>query len=308
MNEPTKPSVSLLGLGRMGKPIAERLLASQGGLTVWNRTPSKADDLAARGARITQTPADAAADITLTVLTDLTDVMDILHGEDGLLAGWQQADLDRPVLIVHGTVSPAGVAALAEDLASQGIGVVDAPLSGGVAGAQSGTLSVMVGGQDWAVAKAMPILEAVGSTVIHFGPPGAGEIAKACNQVVVASTVTAISESLVLADACGLNRSQLLRVLAGGLADSEVLHQKRDRWLDRDFTGGGSAANQLKDLRFAADTANAKGLRLPLSHTIKQAFEQMISDGLGALDHSAIELTLAQTRTQPQGEAAGGPA
>ncbi|WP_138416464.1 NAD(P)-dependent oxidoreductase [Sinomonas gamaensis] len=299
MNEPIKPSVSLLGLGRMGKPIAERLLSSQGRLTVWNRTPSKADDLAARGARLAVTPAGAAADITLTVLTDLSDVMAVLHGEDGLLAGWKQADLDRPVLVIHGTVSPAGVAALAEELARQGIGVVDAPLSGGVAGAETGTLSVMVGGQDWAVAKAMPVLEEVGSTVVHFGPPGAGEIAKACNQVVVASTVTAISESLVLADACGLDRAQILRVLAGGLADSEVLHQKRDRWLDRNFTGGGSAANQLKDLRFAAETAGRKGLRLPLSLTLREAFEQMISQGLGDLDHSAIELTLAQVRAQP---------
>jgi 2-hydroxy-3-oxopropionate reductase len=147
------------------------------------------------------------------------------------------------------------------------------------------------------VTKARPILEAVGSTVVHFGPPGAGEIAKACNQVVVASTVTAISESLVLADAWGLDRAQLLRILAGGLADSEVLRQKRERWLDQDFTGGGSAANQLKDLRFAAETARAKGLRLPLSLTLKQAFEHMISEGFGDLDHSAIELILARTQS-----------
>lgn len=298
MNKTIERTVSLLGLGRMGKPIAERLLASQGGLSVWNRTPSKADDLAARGARLAPTPADAAADITLTVLTDLSDVIDILHGQDGLLAGWRRANLDRPVLIVHGTVSPAGVAALAEELARQGIGLVDAPLSGGVTGAESGALSVMVGGEAWAVTKAMPVLEAVGSTVVHFGPPGAGEIAKACNQIVVASTVTAISESLVLADACGLDRAELLRVLASGLAGSEVLRQKRDRWLERDFAGGGSAANQLKDLRFAADTAGAKGLHLPLSLTLKQAFEQMISEGLGDLDHSAVELTLANAYTQ----------
>ena len=293
MNE-TNAAVSLLGLGRMGMPIAERLLASDGRLTVWNRTVSKADALAALGARVAPTPAGAASDITLTVLTDLSDVKEVLSGEDGLLAGWQAANVRRPILVVHGTVSPTGIASLAEELAHEGIGVVDAPLSGGVAGAESGALSVMVGGEGWAVAKAMPVLRTVGSTVVHFGPPGAGEIAKACNQVVVASTVAAISESLVLADACGLDRAQLLRILAGGLADSEVLRQKRDRWLERDFSGGGSAANQLKDLRFAADTAMAKGLTLPVSLTLKQAFEQMISEGLGDLDHSAIELTLAK--------------
>jgi 2-hydroxy-3-oxopropionate reductase len=281
----------------MGKPIAERLLVSQGRLTVWNRTPAKAAALAARGARTALSPADAAADITLTVLTDLPDVKHILGGDDGLLAGWRRANIDRPVLVVHGTVSPTDVAALAEELADEGIGLLDAPLSGGVAGAESGALSVMVGGEDWAVTKARPILEAVGSTVVHFGPPGAGEIAKACNQVVVASTVTAIAESLVLADAWGLDRAQLLRILAGGLADSEVLRQKRERWLDQDFTGGGSAANQLKDLRFAAETARAKGLRLPLSLTLKQAFEHMISEGFGDLDHSAIELILARTQS-----------
>ncbi|MDQ0259509.1 NAD(P)-dependent oxidoreductase [Sinomonas atrocyanea] len=290
-----QPAVSLLGLGRMGLPTAERLLESLGSLTVWNRTASKADALAARGARLAASPADAAADIALTVLTDLSDVEDVLRGEDGLLAGWHRAKTDHPVLVVHGTVSPTEVAELAQELAMDGIGVVDAPLSGGVAGAESGTLSVMVGGQDWAVAKAMPVLENVGATVIHFGRPGNGEIAKACNQVIVASTVTAISEALVLADAWGLDRAQLLRIFGGGLANSEVLRQKRDRWLTGDFTGGGSAVNQLKDLRFAADTAAAKGLRLPVSQTLKDVFEQMIDEGLGDLDHSAVELTIAGT-------------
>jgi 2-hydroxy-3-oxopropionate reductase len=187
------------------------------------------------------------------------------------------------------------VAELADELARDGIGVVDAPLSGGVAGAESGNLSIMVGGQDWAVAKAMPVLEKVGSTIVHFGPPGAGEIAKACNQVVVAGTVTAIAESLVLADACGLDRAQLLRILGGGLAASEVLRQKKDRWLNADFTGGGSAANQLKDLRFASDTAASQGMELPLSLALKDVFEKMIDEGLGHLDHSAVELTLANT-------------
>lgn len=289
------PRVSLLGLGRMGKPIAERLQAALDALTVWNRTPSKADSLASQGCNVAATPAEAATDVTLTVLTDLSDVEDLLAGENGLLAGWRRANVDKPVLVVHGTVSPTRVARLAADLAPEGVGVVDAPLSGGVAGAESGALSIMVGGEDWAVAKAMPILEKIGSTVVHFGPAGSGEIVKACNQVVVASTVTGIAEALVLGDAWGLDRSRLLQILGGGLADSEVLHQKHDRWVNSDFTGGGSAANQLKDLRFAAETAAAKGLKLPLSDTLKGLFAQMISDGHGALDHSAVELTIADT-------------
>ncbi len=286
--------VSLLGLGRMGEPIARRLLAELGDLTVWNRTPAKAAGLAHVGAQVATTPAQAAAPVTLTVLTDLGDVEDLLRGPDGLIAGWVSAGVERPVLVVHGTVSPVAVAALAQRLAAQGVDVVDAPLSGGVAGAESGALSVMVGGADAAVARAWPVLSVVGSTVRHLGSSGAGQIAKACNQVVVAATVTALAEALVLADAAGIDRAQLLELLGGGLAGSEVLRQKRDRWITGDFDGGGSAANQLKDLRFIAETAAARDLRLPVAATLHTVFEQAIADGDGALDHSAVELSLAR--------------
>jgi 3-hydroxyisobutyrate dehydrogenase-like beta-hydroxyacid dehydrogenase len=227
------PPVSLLGLGRMGEPIARRLLAALGSLTVWNRTTAKASALGAAGPRVARSPAEAAAPITLTVLTDLADVEAVLTGDDGLIAGWAAAGVERPVLVVHGTVSPVGVAALAERLADDGIGVVDAPLSGGVAGAESGALSVMVGGSDDVVGRVWPVLSLIGSTVAHLGPSGSGEIAKSCNQVVVAATVTALSEALVLADAGGIERTQLLELLGGGLADSEVLRQKRDRVAQR---------------------------------------------------------------------------
>jgi 2-hydroxy-3-oxopropionate reductase len=290
----TAPDVSLLGLGRMGEPIARRLLAALGSLTVWNRTAAKADALARAGAHVAARPADAAAPVTLTVLTDLTDVEHLLDGEDGLVVGWKAAGVQRPVLVVHGTVSPVGVAELAERLAGSGVDVVDAPLSGGVAGAESGALSLMVGGTDDAVARVWPVLSLVGSTVRHLGPSGAGETAKACNQVVVAATVTALAEALLLADASGIDRAQLLELLGGGLADSEVLRQKRDRWLSGDFTGGGSLANQLKDLRFVADTASARGLALPTATTLQVVFERAVDDGDGELDHSGVELSLAR--------------
>jgi 3-hydroxyisobutyrate dehydrogenase-like beta-hydroxyacid dehydrogenase len=288
------PDVSLLGLGRMGEPIARRLLAGLGSLTVWNRTPAKAEALRSAGARVVTRPADAAAAVTLTVLTDLADVEELLDGEDGLLAGWAAAGVPRPVLVVHGTVSPVGVAALAERLAGAGIDVVDAPVSGGVPGAESGALSVMVGGTPEAVDRAWPVLSLVGSTVRHLGPPGAGEVAKACNQVVVAGTIGALSEALLLADANGIDRGQLLELLGGGLAGSEVLRQKRDRWLTGDYGGGGSTANQLKDLRFVAETAAAAGLTLPIAATLRAVFEQAVDDGEGDLDHSGVALSLAR--------------
>jgi 2-hydroxy-3-oxopropionate reductase len=290
----TTPPVSVLGLGRMGEPIARRLLTALGSLTVWNRTTAKTAALGQAGARVARSPAEAAAPITLTVLTDLADVEAVLAGENGLIAGWAAAGVERPVLVVHGTVSPVSVAALAERLARDGIGLVDAPLSGGVAGAESGALSVMVGGSDDAVGWAWPVLSLIGSTVRHLGPSGAGETAKACNQVVVAATVTALSEALVLADASGVERKQLLELISGGLADSEVLRQKRDRWLSGEFHGGGSSTNQLKDLRFVAETASARGLTLPLATTLRSVFERAIADGDGELDHSAIELSLAR--------------
>ncbi|MEV8508954.1 NAD(P)-dependent oxidoreductase [Actinoplanes sp. NPDC051475] len=291
------PDVAVLGLGRMGEPIARRLLTALGSLTVWNRTSAKAAALHAAGARVAATPAAAAAPFTLTVLTDLADVEDVLDGQNGLIAGWAAAGLQRPVLVVHGTVSPVGVATLARRLAGDGIDVIDAPLSGGVAGAESGALSVMVGGADDAVDRAWPVLSLVGSTVGHLGPSGAGETAKACNQVVVAATVTALAEALVLADADGIDREQLLDLLGGGLADSEVLRQKRHRWLTGDFQGGGSVANQLKDLRFVAEAATARGLTLPVAATLRTVFEHAVADGDGDLDHAGVELSLFRHAT-----------
>lgn len=282
--------VSLLGLGRMGEPIARRLLTALGSLTVWNRTPSKAVALGDAGARVTESPAQAAAAITLTVMTDLADVEAILEGDDGLLAGWRTNGVADPVLVVHGTVSPTGVVELGRRLRPHGIAIVDAPLSGGVVGAQSGNLSVMVGGEPAAINRALPILRMVGANVVMMGRPGSGEIAKACNQVVVAATVTAVAEALRLADANGIQRSLVLDVLGGGLASSEVLRQKRERWLADDYVGGGSATNQLKDLRFVAESASASGIRLPLASALEMVFDDMVAAGFGALDHSAIEL------------------
>lgn len=182
-----KPTVSLLGLGPMGEPMARNLLAGNGSLIVWNRTAAKAQSLAALGAVVAATPREAAAEVTLTVLPDLRQVRELLSGHDGLLAGWAERGIEHPVLVVHGTVSPVAVADFAAELRSQhGVVVLDAPLSGGTVGAADGTLSIMIGGDKDAIQAVMPLFLHMGRTVRVLGESGAGQLAKACNQIVVA--------------------------------------------------------------------------------------------------------------------------
>ena len=286
-------SIALLGTGPMGAPIARNILAGGIPLTLWNRTPEKARAIA--GGRVVASPADAASDVVLTVLPDLAQVAALLPGAEGLLAGWRAAGIPNPVLVIHGTVSPVAVAAFADDcLSNHGLTVIDAPLSGGTIGAEEGRLSIMVGGPPGAVERVTPLFELYGSTVVWFGAAGAGSTVKACNQIVVAATVTALAEAMALASTAGLDLEKVQSVLAGGLANSEVLAQKGRRWIDQDFEGGGSAKNQLKDLTFVAEIAADLGMELPLSMSVKSAFEKMISAGCGDLDHTGIYSTILE--------------
>ncbi|MDR6415246.1 NAD(P)-dependent oxidoreductase [Pseudarthrobacter sulfonivorans] len=300
MTVSTRPSLALLGLGPMGGPMAHRLLDFDSGLTVWNRTPAKAEPLVALGARAATSPADAASGVVLTVLPDLDQVESLLPGEYGLLSGWAAKNITRPTLVVHGTVSPIAVAAFAERLLRKhGVTVLDAPVSGGTLGAEEGTLSIMVGGDKEAAHSVEHIFQAMGTTVRYMGPSGSGALAKACNQVVVAATVTAVSEAMLLARSGGLDLAVMLELLQGGLADSAVLRQKGSRWISSDFTGGGSGKNQLKDLGFIREAATAEGLELPLTGTVTELFGEMVAQGDGALDHTGIQRTLARRSQVP---------
>lgn len=289
-------SVSLLGTGPMGAPIARNIIDGGLPLTLWNRTASKAHAIA--GGSVAATPADAAGDVVLTVLPDLPQIEALLHGDDGLLAGWRLAGVAEPVLVIHSTVSPTAVAAFANHCKQNyGVVVVDAPLSGGTIGAEQGRLSIMAGGPKAAVEWLTPLFALYSSTMVWFGDTGAGSTVKACNQIVVAATVTALSEAMALAKASGLDLEKVQAILAGGLANSEVLRQKGDRWITGDFEGGGSAKNQLKDLNFVAESAANAGLTLPVSASLQQAFQAMITAGLGDLDHTGIYLTITSQRT-----------
>lgn len=290
-------SVSLLGTGPMGAPIARNLIDGGVPLTLWNRTLHKAQ--AIEGGTVAPRPADAAADVVLTVLPDLPQVEALLAGDEGLLAGWTRAGVVEPVLVIHGTVSPTAVAAFAAHCKSRyGVVVIDAPLSGGTIGAEQGRLSIMTGGPQGVVQWLTPLFELYGSTVMWFGETGAGAIVKACNQIVVAATVTALSESMALAKASGLDLEKVQAILKGGLANSEVLQQKGGRWITGDFDGGGSAKNQLKDLRFVTEAAADAGLALPVANTLKSEFETMVTEGLGDLDHTGIYLSIISNRVK----------
>ena len=276
---------------------------------MWNRSPGPAHELTERGAIAVARPEDAAADVVITVLPDLPQVEEVLDRADGLLAGWSRREQSAvpPLLVVMGTVSPTGVRVLAARLRDRNVHVVDAPVSGGVDGAQRGALSIMVGGDADDFGRLQPLLAVLGSTVRHLGPTGSGQLVKACNQIVVAATVAAVSEALALARASGLNAATIVELMSGGLAGSEVLRQKRDKWLNEDFSPGGSAINQLKDLRIAVAAAAAVDVDVPITRRTEALFARMVDEGLGDRDHAGLYLLLAD-RSRSRRQDAGGDA
>lgn len=293
-------SLSLLGLGAMGLPMARRL-AARDALTVWNRSASRAQALRDEGADVVvaATPAAAAAQVVLTALPDLPQVRAVLDGDDGLLAGWRAAGIERPMLVVHGTVSPVALRALAHELAARGVDVVDAPMSGGVLGAAEGRISFFVGGTERQVAELAELLEPCASRVTRMGETGSGAMAKLCNQLVVAESIAALSEAFALARASGIDAATLADALGSGLASSEVLRQKRHHWIDESFEAGGTIDYQVKDLRFAREAADEAGLRLESARTALRLFEAASAAGDGGLDHTGVYRTIREHALTP---------
>lgn len=282
---PGSTSVGVIGLGAMGRPMTEHLLRRadlQVGIT--GRGAERYRDLVDAGATWHDTPRSLAgtARVVLLMLPDLPHIDEVLDGPDGLLAA-EPGDL---LLVVSSTSSPTGVRALGERLDTQTRGrvrLVDAPVSGGVEGAADGTLSIMVGGSDEDAADAIGVLEACGRPV-HLGPLGAGEVAKACNQLIVASAVLALGEAVVLADRSGLDLETLLGVLAGGYADSRILRTRGGPMLREHYRPGAMARYVLKDLGFATDVATQTGTEAVLLPALHAAFADLVEGGLGDAD------------------------
>lgn len=287
-------TVSLIGLGAMGLPMARRLSEARH-LTVWNRSAEKAELVPQ--AQVAETLPDAAADIVITVLPDLDDVRTVLF-DGGLLAGFARQNISEPIVVVCGTVSPVALRELAAELAERSVTVVDAPLSGGVLGAKDGLLSIMVGGAHEHFTIVADVLEPCARSVTHLGPTGAGATAKLCNQVVVAETVAALSEAFALARTAGIDPAVLADALSAGLANSEVLRQKRHHWIDETFEPGGTVDYQVKDLRYATELADEGGLQLEALRTARELFERSSAAGDGGLDHTGVYRVISAPRDE----------
>jgi 2-hydroxy-3-oxopropionate reductase len=280
----TALEVGFIGLGAMGLPMARNLVAAGVRVGLTGRTPAKAAELVEAGAVWQGSPRALAADsdVIVLMLPDLPEVEAVLDGPDGILA----APVRDLVLVVSSTSSPDGVRALHRRLAEEtggAVRVVDAPVSGGTDGATAGTLSIMVGGAEPDVARVLPLLQACGRPV-HLGPLGAGQVAKACNQMIVAATILALGEAAVLADRSGLNLPVLFDLLAGGYAGSRILSTRGERIVAEDYRPSGAAKYMVKDLDFATAIAAATNSHPVLLPAVKAAFDELVARGLGECD------------------------
>ena len=291
----TPGAVGVIGLGAMGAPMTANLLKRYGTtVRITGRSRERHLGLIKAGARWCSSPHELAegCDVVLLMLPDLPEVEAVLDGADGLLA----ARPDDLVLVISSTSSPTGVRELADRLQTRTAGavrVVDAPVSGGVDGATAGTLSIMVGGAERDVARVLPVLAACG-TPVHLGPLGAGQVAKACNQMIVAATILALGESTVLAERSGLDLATLSELLAGGYAGSRILATRGERIVTEDYSPSGVAKYMIKDLDFATAVAETTGTHPVLLPALKAAFDELSARGLGDYDIAVTRRFVAE--------------
>ncbi|MEP5230378.1 MAG: NAD(P)-dependent oxidoreductase [Alloalcanivorax sp.] len=281
------PHISFLGIGLMGAPMVARLLDAGFSLTLWNRTPDKAQRFADR-ARIAASPAQAVAeaDVVITMLEDGAVVDQVLYQSDAIAGLCPQA-----LVIDMSSIEPGTARRHGARVAQQGGGYLDAPVSGGTRGAKAGTLSIMAGGSDQDFDRAGPIFQALGKAT-HIGTVGSGQLAKLANQAIVGITIGAVSEALLLAAKGGARPDKVREALLGGFAGSKILEQHGERMLARDFEPGAPARIQLKDLRMILDEARAEGLTLPLSQRVFEEYRALQASGHGDVDHSGLLLEL----------------
>lgn len=284
------PVVAVLGIGRMGLPMARRLC--EAGLTVhaWNRSPEKARPLQAYGARLHEDVRSAVADagIVISLLENGPVVEQVLFG-----LGAAQAMRAGTLVVDMASIKPAEARDHAARLAAIGIAHVDAPVSGGTVAAEAGTLAIMAGGQAHDLARALPVLQHLGRTT-HVGPHGAGQLAKLANQMIVGITIGAVAEALLLCAKGGADMARVREAIGGGFAQSRILELHGQRMVERDFEPRARMTVQLKDLRNALDTAQSLGFDAPVTTLFEGLYAQAIEHGLADLDHAGLFVELAR--------------
>lgn len=279
--------IGVLGLGTMGEPMARNLLKAGFDLRVHNRTRDKELALAAEGAARAESPAELASelDVLLVCVSDTPDLESVLlDASSGALGALPEGSL----IIDCSTVAPAAARAIASQAQARKIGFVDAPVSGGSEGAIRGSLAVMCGGSDEDFARARPVLEAVGQSITHVGPVGAGQVAKAVNQVLIAGTYQAVAEGMVLADRLGVDPERVLEAVSGGAAASWVLANRARNMIENDYPLGFRMALHRKDLRIALEAAQNAELDLSFARQVAATEDLLIDEGFADEDMSAI--------------------
>jgi 2-hydroxy-3-oxopropionate reductase len=293
--------VGFIGLGIMGRPMAKNLMDAGYELVVHNRSPEKAEELAEEGnATAAGSPREVAeaCDIVITMLPDSPDVEAVVAGEGGILEGLR----DGALLVDMSTISPVVTEELAEKIREKGASMLDAPVSGGDVGAIEGALSIMVGGSQQDFERARPLFDVMGKVATHVGPIGAGQVVKACNQIVVALTIEAVSEALVLGSKGGVAPEKLVEALSGGLAGSAVMEAKKEKFFSHDFEPGFRIELHHKDLGIALAAGREYGVALPVTAIVDQMLEASKAKGRGDRDHSALLNLLEEAAQHEIGE------
>jgi 2-hydroxy-3-oxopropionate reductase len=280
------PTIGFIGLGIMGKPMARNLLKAGYPLIVHNRSRGAVDELSKEGAETAGSARDVTerSDIVMTMLPDSPDVELVYAGEQGVFSGLKSGKL----LIDMSSISPVVGRKLAVEAEKRGCDMLDAPVSGGEAGAIGATLSVMIGGKTSAVDRAMPIFQALGKNIVHVGDAGAGQVTKAANQMVVGTTIAIVGEALVLAAKAGVDPAKVRQALLGGFAQSKILEAHGQKMLDRNFKPGFRIRLHEKDMKIALATGSEYGVPLMVTGVVGQMMTAMKGMGNGDLDHSAL--------------------
>ena len=290
-------TVAFIGTGIMGKPMARNLLQAGYPVRAWNRSPAKAQELAAHGADILSTPALAAkgAQVLVCMLSDGPTCDEVLFGEGGAARVLAPGAL----VIVMSSIAVDSAVEQARQCAALGLRYLDAPVSGGERGAREASLAIMVGGEVAAFEQGREVLAAMGRPV-HVGPAGTGELSKLVNQLIVASTIATVAEGLLLAERGGADPVKVHEALLGGFVDSPIWRQHGQRMLNNDFTPGGPAKWQLKDTRTAIAQAQKLGLNLPVGSLVDSLFAAMVEAGDGELDHAGLIRQLRRNNPLPE--------